>query len=120
MKIQLIGMFVFLVSVCSFGQDVQKLKADLTKVKNDTTRANILSQLVLLITDDSKWTFNDSLKRFVDKKMMTTAKNSPDFKTFKKYKAFAINQEGLKRMNFEGDFKGAILEFEAAVKFVKN
>lgn len=120
MKFPLITFLIVFTASWTNSQDLNSLKSSLHEHQDDTTRANVLSKIVLLVSDDSKWNYNDTLRQYVEQKLAKTSKKSSNYPTYKKYLAFAINQQGIRLMNFDGNYKESIPFFNRALDIRKE
>ncbi|HLP13874.1 MAG TPA: tetratricopeptide repeat protein [Flavobacteriales bacterium] len=92
----------FLIAFVCFGfvvksQDpvIDSLKAELKKVKNDTTKCEILNQLIEQEVDDNVWPkYNVSMKITAMTNLKKYKKGHPLYKVFSRYLAASINNIG--------------------------
>lgn len=85
-----------LFSLAIKGQDpyIDSLKLELKKIKNDTTRCEILIQLAEGASDEEWYLYNDTLFRFCENRLKTIKASSPLHKKYLSYYATALNNKG--------------------------
>jgi tetratricopeptide (TPR) repeat protein len=94
--------FLFLLAssqqVLSQDSPVDSLKAELAKAKHDTTRCNILNQMIEEEPNDTVWpVYNDQLKRLAESNLSNN--NSPTLRTiYLKHLATAYNNIGYRSL----------------------
>lgn len=85
---------------------MDSLKLVLKNAKQDTTRCDILNQIIEEESDDKIWpVYNEQLREIAEKNLAT--KNNPLYKIFLKYLSSALNNIGFLNYN-RGDIPKAI------------
>lgn len=93
----------------SFSQNpvIDSLKQAFSEAKHDTTRCNILNQMIEVETEDNIWTlYNDQLLKLAEKGAENSASETVK-KVFIKHQAGAYNNKGILAQQ-NGDYKKAL------------
>lgn len=98
------------------NKTVDSLKLVLKKSIHDTTRCNILNELIEIENDDAIWPlYNDQLKSIAEINLKKISSSKPEHKIFNKHLANALNNIGY-LANIKGDTQTALDYYKKSLK----
>ncbi len=105
----LLSFIILLFATSNFAQDktIDSLKQALKTAKNDTTRCNILCELVMNSSEDEWPKFNDAYEKFCEKSLQTLQKSNLAYKVIKEHYASALLNSAINFGN-KGDIQNQL------------
>jgi len=105
----LLSFIILLFATSNFAQDktIDSLKQALKTAKNDTTRCNILCELVMNSSEDEWPKFNDEYEKICEKALQNYQKSDLEYKVIKEHYAGALSNSALNFGN-KGDIQNQL------------